>query len=608
MGPFVVVQGPDPAQTEFLFCRAVELFGALANLHPADTVAAPTLRAACFPQSSARRASRFHRCDGRWMGAAGVWLYRGIAGLEGLDALGRQSGDAGRLPTELQHADGQFALVTGDDAGTELALATDRVGSLHLYTIEAGACLVASTSSLVLAALTRPPWDPVGVRHFLATGTIFEQRTLFAGIEKLEPATVFRYRDGRLVSRHKYWDIAAVAYDRAPSQGDAAQLAGALIDTMTAIGRNFPRPLIDLTGGFDSRAVVGAMRRAGGGFHTVVNGDERHPDVVAANRIAAELGLPHIHHRPGHRAAGQVWETAKEALAYTDGEYDVLLYQSVLEVQRALARREFDACVSGSNGEICKGYWWELLFPFTGSRNHFDSRKVAEKRFVYDGEETGLLAFEFPDSLGAHFAGIIDRATQPLARHPNTAKLDTVYLTLRMQRWQGRIASASLRIWPCLCPFLFRAPMEVALSARPSLRMRHRMVRRLIEHLDPQLAALPLEYGYPASPLRWSNLPAFAGPVLRCGFSKAATRLRRLFGGRLTAPAPRLAIAEFWALDQVRELLDPGAMRTRELYRPQALASWLEASRAPGFGGTARFGRILTLEMVARTVAAGARL
>ena len=185
----------------------------------------------------------------------------------------------------------------------------------------------------------------------------------------------------------------------------------------------------------------------------------------------------------------------------------------------------YDASVNGSNGEVCKGYWWELLFPFTRWRSHFDARKIAAGRFVYAGEATGLLAAPYKESLADSFAGIIERANAGMEQHRNTAKLDNVYLTLRMQRWQGRIASSTMRIWPCVAPFTFRRPMELSLSAAPFDRLRNRMSRRLIEHLDPRLAALPMAEGYPASPLRPWNAHRFLLPASRIFIEKGAGRL-----------------------------------------------------------------------------------
>ena len=359
---------------------------------------------------------------------------------------------------------------------------------------------------MVLAAILRPNWDPFGLRFFLATGSVFERRSLFSGIEKLPPAGVFRFAGGKAVDERKYWRLADFCFDKAQVQGDVPGLAGGLERAVAAIGSNFPDAVLDLTGGYDSRALVGAMLQDPGlRLHTVVNGAPDSGDAVVARRIAEQFGLPHERRDRGPVDPGAFWKRARQSVAMTDGECDMLLQASVVETHSALSDR-FTASINGSNGEICKGQWWEVLLPHMGSRGHFDPRVVAAKRFAYGASAAGLLAFEFTDQLVDDFTGIIQRATKGMEQHPNTALMDCVYLTLRMQRWQGRIMSASAQLWPVFSPFAFREPMEMALAAPTGLKVRHRMSRRLIEYQNPKLAALPLAQGYPALPVRWNTL------------------------------------------------------------------------------------------------------
>jgi hypothetical protein len=67
------------------------------------------------------------------------------------------------------------------------------------------------------------------------------------------------------------------------------------------------------------------------------------------------------------------------------------------------------------------------------------------------------------------------------------------------------------------------------------------------------------------------------------------------------------AVARLVADPEIAALLEPSAMRTRELYDGAALAQWLAASRSPGFDQARRWGRVLTLELVAREIEAGRR-
>jgi hypothetical protein len=270
-----------------------------------------------------------------------------------------------------------------------------------------------------------------------------------------------------------------------------------------------------------------------------------------------------------------------------------------LEHHTRLAR-EFDVSVNGSGGEICKGYWWELLFPFTGSRGHFDERRVAAGRFAFAPLGAELLARDYGDGIVDHFAGVIRRVNADFADLPNTAKMDNVYLTLRMQRWQGRIASSTMRVWPCVSPFTMRAPMEMALSAPPSQRIRHRMSRRLIEHFDPELAMLPLAQGYPALPLRPDTLKHFWPLAAELG-RKLGGKLRTSVRGSVPDGASEIHFLTEGE-EEVQEMLQPKAMVTGNLYDETRLKDFLVRASGTSFGESTQLARVLTLEMAGRAI------
>src|SRR5699024_7304107 len=98
-------------------------------------------------------------------------------------------------------------------------------------------------------------------------------------------------------------------------------------------------------------------------------------------RIAAQYDLLHQQINGEPLSAHQWLSLARAALPLVDGEYDILEYARVLNVHRQLAAR-FGISINGSGGELIRGYWWELLFPRTGQRNHFDARRIAQRRFA----------------------------------------------------------------------------------------------------------------------------------------------------------------------------------------------------------------------------------
>ena len=111
--------------------------------------------------------------------------------------------------------------------------------------------------------------------------------------------------------------------------------------------------------------------------------------------------------------------------------------------------------------------------------------------------------------------------------------------------------------------------------------------------------------GSPAAPIGPSNFWRF-GPLLAENAGKAASRLRRAAGlgpRRRPDPAAPSSVADLWAQEDVRALLQPAAMKTASLYDPAALASFLDASQQPGFTDSSKLGRILTLELAAQALA-----
>ena len=69
------------------------------------------------------------------------------------------------------------------------------------------------------------------------------------------------------------------------------------------------------------------------------------------------------------------------------------------------------------------------------------------------GSFQGALSSMTAPELGAvAIKEAVARAGAAITQFPNTSQMDNAYLTLRMQRWQGRIASSTNQIWPALSP------------------------------------------------------------------------------------------------------------------------------------------------------------
>src|SRR5699024_6543236 len=259
-------------------------------------------------------------------------------------------------------------------------------------------------------------------------------RSLFRGVQKLPPATVISFENGQKKEQITYWSVGDhVEYNDSPERSLDA-FTTSMFSGVDATLRRFNNPVLDLTGGFDSRILLAGARRTrfDDSVSTVVCGESGNADVIAAERIAKHLGLNHSSLSGSPDKADDWWDLAKATLPLVDGECNMLEYANILHIHQRLSRR-FGASINGSGGELIRGYWWELLFPRTGARGHFDSAKVALRRFANDPWDETLLDQTHNERLADHFSNIIQRANANLEGRRNTACMDNVYLTLRMQ-------------------------------------------------------------------------------------------------------------------------------------------------------------------------------
>lgn len=431
---------------------------------------------------------------------------------------------AARLARELE---GFFFLLASNGDGDIFAI-TDLVGSHHAFCREVGGVTVLSGSSAVLAALAAYTLDEIGCQEFVRTGIIYERRTIYNQVRKLPPATILQYRQGRLIAENRYWDPHALAEQPLSLIDAADQLYEVGKNTVRKIAELYPRRLCDLTGGYDSRALGALLLGAGVEFDTTVSGTDDSADVKISRGLAQIAGLKHSQRQ---RSAELTDEDLERAFQLCDGEYDLHEYARIMRTHDAHSQR-YDVTLNGSFGEVARGYWWELLTPNIGKREPLDSEKIARKRYAAAAKGAELFVAEKRLNLDQHFAAILDRNNRGLETLPNTLQLDYSYLNLRMQRWQGRIASSTDQIWPCVSPFMFRSILEIMLRAEPRARHRSLLVRAMLARHYPKWAAYPLEHGYPAEPFGLRNAWRFA-PLFGFYGKKVACKAMQRFAKKL---------------------------------------------------------------------------
>jgi hypothetical protein len=323
-----------------------------------------------------------------------------------------------------------------------------------------------------------------------------------------------------------------------------------------------------------------------------VGGKPDHPDVVIAQELARRVGLDLRHFEP---PAVRSFEQLQRAMQYTDGEYDLVDYARIHDVQSDLEGL-FDISVNSYSGEIGRGYGWEVLMPHTGERRPMDAFYVARRRFVNPNFDASIVAPALRMDAAQHFGEVVARAGEGLGDLPTTLQYDYSMTMLRCQRWYGRIASSTNQIWPCMSFFLLRSIMKPMLEANTRSRTNSLLFRRLLAELSPPFTQVPLARGYPPLVVNWKTLHRF-WPLVPLYGGKVVDRLRRYAGIR-PAPTPAGTTPRewLWKDDAVRQTLNPRTMLSADLMETDGLARFIERSRETQFDLAGQWSLLLTLE------------
>jgi asparagine synthase (glutamine-hydrolysing) len=535
--------------------------------------------------------------SGSWLFSVGTWLHCDDTIGNDAELLARYL-DIGpiRLAGELE---GFFVVVTGDRHNRNIVVITDLIGSCRAYARDLPDGLLISGSSLVLAAVAPYKLDPVGVQEFVGSGIVYEDRTVFADIRKLKAATIYQLRTDHGVQPTRYWALGDLKPESLAGESAVENFIDVLVDAAKRVGRRFAHPVCDLTGGYDSRGLVAALLAAGARFTTTVAGPEESADVRISSAIAEIAGIEHLHLSA---TAAVSTDEVEDAHRLTHGEYDDLDYARILKIHTILSRR-FPISLNGSFGELARGYWWDLRLLGGFADGEVDYASIATKRFAA-GFDNAIFSSHVRFAPVQHFLEATQRTNSTLKDAPRAFQMDNLYLMMRMQSWQGAIATSTNRLWPCLSPFMLRPVLEAMLQTSSRLRRRSLLMRKAIARMAPRLGEYPLEHGHPAMPAGLLNGYKFFPLAVHYG-RKAASRATRKIGRTLGfrfAPAvpPTWLVPHFDA--RAVSILRSLSPQINELLEPAALEAVMSDLSSPVVRAQALWSRLLTLELSLRSL------
>jgi hypothetical protein len=392
----------------------------------------------------------------------------------------------GRSLAQLRSVDGRFAALRYDERARALEVITDALGAYAVHTTEYEGVLYFSNNAELLRRLhgdTRVV-SLESVAGLLGGGWPLGGDPMWAGVERLPRGLVHRYVPGREPEHEELLPAADVAA-RLGAGFDAERAAARASAAVWALADWPERPsVVPVTGGRDSRLVLGAALAAGIDFETRTGGEPGHPDVEVGRALAEAAGVPWrlLEHDPHGDVAGD-WRRAAELLALTAAGTASL--SDAVGFPFGPRPGEPWLWHSGQGGEIARSYYGR------GVGNLVDLLYRA-----YTGRRPGrteLLGKEGRTIVRDQLKAFVDEQIAAGAAHPDVP--DLFYLWQRMGAWAGPTHGAVEYVRDTTSPLWSRRLLRDMLGVSARDRMREVFHLRVLEQLAPQLVDIPFEDG-----------------------------------------------------------------------------------------------------------------
>ncbi len=503
----------------------------------------------------------------------------------------------------IQLLDGAFVLAIWDGERQALVLANDRFGLYPTYyTHERGAFSFApEMKALMDAPGSRRALDWTAFAEYMRFQFLLGDKTFFEGIKLLPNATVADYsaRDDRL-EIHTYWD-----FSRLPNTPASITFEEALEES-TRLFRNGMERLsqgdyrlgVFLSGGLDSRAILGMIPKERRPVDTFTYGLKDAVDVHYAQRIARAAGSRH--HTMLWKDGTWVKDYAWQHLEMTEGFHSWIHAHGISCLDEI--RQSIDLNLTGLGGDYTVLSWndpallnagddvtfLQRMFDDLNQRTTWPSADEAEEGLMYVPRMRQELAGRSFESLREELKAF---EHMPYLRRAEYFAL--VNPDRRMFQYYTIFKRSAIEL---RFPFYDYRYQEFMYSLPPALRMDRKLRKAMIVRRMPELAEV--RNAHRRDPLEDRPLAYLSEHAMRW-----ARRNIRYFASIFPAYRDLYADYETWLRGELHDwgesILLGEKIRQRDLFDPDYLRSiWARMSLGVEPNIIGKLAPIMTYEML----------
>lgn len=418
--------------------------------------------------------------------------------------------------------DGRCAVVRCDDAAGELEVWTDPLGAYPVFRAQAeGTTWISNSAALLRELEGGRRLDPAALAGLLGGGWPLDGHPVWGGVRRLPRGAVLRMRADARPQERQQLELEEIVGMLGRGMDDS-EAAGMVVEGLRALADWPGRPsLVPVTGGRDSRLVLGAAMAANIPFQAATGGAPSDPDVVAAREVCSAAGVGHSL-LPADPHGDFVGDPVRAAslLALTAGGTASLADAAGFP----MGPRDGPLALwhSGQGGEIARSYYGR------GPANVDELVDLLYRRFT--GRRPGR-----SEPLSPQGRELVERQLRGWVERQLGAGADTVdvpdlfYLLKRMGTWAGPTHGAVEWVRDTTSPLWSRRLLPHQLGLSAGERAREHFHLRVLRRLAPELVAVSFADGF-----SWASRPSRLARARQLAGKAMAEARRR---ARVTRPA-----------------------------------------------------------------------
>ena len=182
-----------------------------------------------------------------------------------------------------------------------------------------------------------------------------------------------------------------------------------------------------------------------------------------------------------------------ELFLATEGQYNILYFHRLFQLQKARSERGVDTIISGVGGELFKDVWWLQDFPFYYSR-HSNLERLVDLRIMCLKPVHQMLTERYSLRSGMLRKNLIQGLSHYMLPR-NTETYDNIFFNFKMREEAGRELTNYNSYVKAYAPFLDLDMARAGFMLPRAKRIYNMYHRKELTRINPAVAKMPTTEG-----------------------------------------------------------------------------------------------------------------